>query len=71
MGNFMDKVKLWFGDKLEAIKEWWDKTGVTGAAYLGVAVLAFFGLKVYWIASASFALFVYINWNVIRKIIKK
>jgi hypothetical protein len=59
---------------IAAIKAWYDKSGITSLLWLGIAVavvilpgtpfLKGLGLGV------SIGIFVYINWNIIRKLIK-
>jgi hypothetical protein len=56
--KFLDKVKLWIS-----------KTGLSNIGWLAGAVGGwFFGLT--HLATAAFAIFLYINFNVIRKLVK-
>lgn len=53
---------------LNAIKKWISEAGLTATAYLALfAVFFSFGNK--FLAGAMLGIFVYLNWNVIRKLI--
>lgn len=53
---------------MEKFKVWLNSTGLTNFGYLaGCVVSTFLGFKV--VAGACLGIFVYINWNIIRKLI--
>lgn len=55
---------------IEKVKQWFKETGLTNAGWVaGFAGAAIFG---YWFfAGGALGIFLYTNWNVIRKLWKK
>ena len=56
---------------ISKIKEWLRTTGIANIAYLGIGIGAkvLFGSNL--LLGAGLGIFVYLNWNVIRKLIKQ
>lgn len=55
---------------MNKIKEWIKKTGLTNIAYLGIAVGAKVLLGSNLLTGAALGIFIYLNYNVIQKLIK-
>lgn len=55
---------------MEKIKEWILKTGLTNIAYLGIAVGSKLLLGSNLLAGAALGIFIYLNFNVIQKLVK-
>ena len=54
---------------IDKVKQWWSSVGFTSAAYLGIAAVAIFlGWKL--IIGASLGIFIYINFNTIKKLVQ-
>ena len=52
----------------EKIKLWFSETGLTNVVYLGAAIAGKILLGSNLLLGAGIGIFVYINWNVIRKL---
>ena len=53
---------------LNAIRKWISEAGLTATAYLALFVV-FFSSGNSFLAGAMLGIFVYLNWNVIRKLV--
>lgn len=53
---------------LEKLKKWISEAGLTATAYLALFVV-FFSFGNSFLAGAMLGIFVYLNWNVIRKLV--
>lgn len=54
---------------IDKVKQWWSSVGFTSAAYLGIAAASFILFDWPIIAGAALGIFVYINFNAIKKLI--
>jgi len=55
---------------IDKIKQWWSSVGFTSAAYLGIAAFSFIFLGWPLVTGAALGIFVYVNFNTIKKLIQ-
>jgi hypothetical protein len=55
---------------IDKIKQWWSSVGFTSAAYLGIAAASFILFGWPYITGAALGIFVYVNFNTIKKLVQ-